>query len=153
MDPDRLAKLTEQQRLCLRHVYAHMTSKEIARLLGIEPNSVDQHIKSAMRILGAPNRRAAARMLSDYEARERGGPGGGGARESLSMREDQDGFDAAQPFRRPFRPPLPIWGTRPRDLNAWQRLGWIFVVMLMIALTFGVFLAGLEALSRFDRAN
>ena len=53
MDAKRLARLTEQQRLCLRYVYAHMTSKEIAPLLGIEPNSVDQHIKAAMRVLDA----------------------------------------------------------------------------------------------------
>lgn len=69
MTPQRLARLTEQQRICLRHVYAHKTSKEIAPLLGIEPGSVDQHIKAAMRTLDVPDRRTAARLLAEHEAR------------------------------------------------------------------------------------
>jgi DNA-binding CsgD family transcriptional regulator len=67
MTPQRLARLTEQQRICLRHVYAHKTSKEIAPLLGIEPGSVDQHIKAAMRTLGVGDRRTAARLLAEQE--------------------------------------------------------------------------------------
>jgi DNA-binding CsgD family transcriptional regulator len=67
MERDPLARLTEQQRTCLRLVYAHLTSKQIAPMMGIEPGSVDQHIKAAMRVLGAPDRRTAARMLADRE--------------------------------------------------------------------------------------
>jgi DNA-binding CsgD family transcriptional regulator len=65
-------RLTEQQRTCLRHVYAHRTSKEIAPLLGIEPGSVDQHIKAAMRTLGVGDRRTAARLLAEHEADQDG---------------------------------------------------------------------------------
>jgi DNA-binding CsgD family transcriptional regulator len=67
MSPERLGRLTEQQRICLRHVYAHKTSKEIAPLLRIEPGSVDQHIKAAMRVLGVADRRTAARLLAEHE--------------------------------------------------------------------------------------
>jgi DNA-binding CsgD family transcriptional regulator len=67
MSPNRIARLTEQQRICLRHVFAHKTSKEIAPLLGIEPGSVDQHIKAAMRTLGVGDRRSAARLLAEHE--------------------------------------------------------------------------------------
>ena len=67
MSPDRLSRLTEQQRACLRYVYAHKTSKEIAPHLGIEPGSVDQHIKAAMKTLGVGDRRTAARLLADHE--------------------------------------------------------------------------------------
>jgi DNA-binding CsgD family transcriptional regulator len=67
MTPNRLDRLTEQQRICLRHVYAHKTSKEIAPLLGIEPGSVDQHIKAAMKTLGVTERRTAARLLAEHE--------------------------------------------------------------------------------------
>lgn len=69
MEREPLARLTEQQRTCLRLVYAHLTSKQIAPMLGIEPGSVDQHIKAAMRILGVADRRTAARMLAEHEAR------------------------------------------------------------------------------------
>jgi DNA-binding CsgD family transcriptional regulator len=143
MNANRLARLTEQQRVCLRLVFAHMTSKEIAPQLGIEPGSVDQHIKAAMRTLDVPDRRSAARMLAEFE---------GMAQPALVMREEQKGFEA-----RPVRPaglrlPLPFWGVRPADLTPLQRLAWIFALMMAIAFAFGVFLAGLEALSRIGRA-
>jgi len=178
MDPNRIARLTDQQRICLRLVYSHMTSKEIAPRLGIEPNSVDQHIKAAMRVLGVGDRRTAARMLAEHEGawaarslvyqsldvatapdpltfplptesdwQQRG------TRAAGTMREEQAAFEAA-PLHRPpiFPPPLPFWGGRPGDLSALQRLGWIFAIMLAIALTFGMFMAGVEALSRLGRA-
>ena len=72
MHRDRLSRLTEQQRTCLRYVYAHLTSKEIAPILGIEPGSVDQHIKAAMRVLDVGDRRTAARLLAEHEQREQG---------------------------------------------------------------------------------
>ncbi len=178
MDADRLARLTEQQRACLRLVSANMTSKEIAPYLGIEPGSVDQHLKAAMRILGVGDRRAAARLLAEHEGRllfqplvyqspelelaphpatlagssesaEWRGPLGG------AMQEEQADFEAiASPSRsNRFRPPLPIRGGKPSDLSALQRLGWIFAIMLAIAFSFGVFLAGLEALSRLGRSG
>src|SRR3954471_13150367 len=68
MNEEHLARLTDKQRACLRLVYAHMSSKEIAPRLGVEPGTVDQYIKAAMRILGVADRRAAARMLAEHEA-------------------------------------------------------------------------------------
>jgi DNA-binding CsgD family transcriptional regulator len=68
MDSLRISRLTDRQRLCLRLVHAHLSSKEIATRVGIEPGTVDQHIKAAMLILGVCDRRAAARMLADHEA-------------------------------------------------------------------------------------
>src|SRR3954466_5134224 len=69
MDHRNVARLTEQQRACLRFVYARTTSKEIAPRMGIEPGSVDQHIKAAMRVLGVSDRRTAARLLAEDDAR------------------------------------------------------------------------------------
>lgn len=146
MDVERLERLTEQQRACLRMVYLHMTSKEIAPRLGIEPGSVDQHIKAAMRTLGVGERRTAARLLAEHE-----GAGEKGAGAALAMREEQAGFEGVTPPRG-LRLPLPIWGGKPSDLGPLRRLAWIFAIMLMVALSFGVFLAGLEALSRVGRA-
>jgi hypothetical protein len=68
------------------------------------------------------------------------------------MREEQAAFEAVPQSRSKwFRLPLPVRGGRPGDLNALQRLGWIFGMMLLIAFAFGVFLAGMEALSRLGR--
>ena len=131
-----------------------------------------------MRILGVDRRRDAARILAEAEGTEsypplvypprdiatapdpatlpastENGRQQHGAVSVGVMREEQTVFEAAPLLRsRGFRLPLPIWGGRPSDLSLLQRLGWIFAVMLMIALTFGVFLAGVEALSRLGRA-
>lgn len=177
MEKDRVARLSEGQRECLRMVYRHMETKEIARELGISPDGVTQRIKTAMRILGVDRRRDAARILAEAEGTEPYPPlvypprdiaidpdpatiaasieSGRQDYDAVSvgaMREEQSAFEAA-PLLRPrrFRLPLPIWGGKPSDLNSLQRMGWVFAVMLMIAFMFGVFLAGLEALSRLGR--
>jgi DNA-binding CsgD family transcriptional regulator len=169
---DRVAKLTEGQREVLRMVYRHMETKEIARELGISPDGVTQRIKAAMRTLGVNKRRDAAHLLAEaeesdayprrvYPPREVAilpdpgtfAPSTEGGWQSGSsdgvMREEQAAF-VAPGLPRPSLP-LPLWGVKPNDLSALQRLGWIFAVMLMIAFTFGVFVAGVDALSRIGR--
>jgi len=44
-----------------------MSSKEIAQQLGLSHRTVDQYINQAARLLGASNRREAARMLAFLE--------------------------------------------------------------------------------------
>jgi DNA-binding CsgD family transcriptional regulator len=171
MDAQRLARLTEGQRTCLRMVFMHMSSKDIARELGISPHTVDQRLKTAIQILGVDGRIEAARMFARHE--------GGGTYQPLvyqspdiaavpampfpgfvdrgeadvhpdrAMREDQAGFDVAFPkSRSSVSLPLPIGGSRPDDLKPLQRLCWAIAIMFGVALTFGVFVAGVEALSR-----
>ncbi len=177
MTRDPVARLTEGQREVLRRVNRHLETKEIARELGISPDGVNQRIKAAMRILGVNRRRDAALILAEAEGQTLYPPlvhppqdiafaaepatfdpstESGREREPVSsgaMREEQAAFRVVPQLRfRRFRLPLPIWGGRPGDLNSLQRLGWIFAVMLAIALAFGVFLAGMEALSRLGRA-
>lgn len=152
MDPDRLARLTEQQRACLRFVFAHLTSKEIAPHLGIAPNSVDQHIKAAMRTLGTSDRRAAARMLAEHEG---AGPGSPltfptpdvGVLETVAMREDQAAFGAVPPSV----PWVPVTDGRPNNAGLLRRLVWIAVIAIGIALSFGALVSAIEALTRLAR--
>lgn len=177
MTRERVDRLTEGQREVLRRVNRHMETKEIARELGISPDGVNQRVKAAMRILGVSRRRDAALMLAEAEGQEHYQPlvypprdiafGSDPAtfepstesgREQMpvsigAMREEQAAFQAAPQQPRPgrLRLPLPLWGGRPGDLSGLQRLGWIFGVMLMVAFAFGVFLAGMEALSRLGR--
>ena len=63
-----LEQLTERQRDCLRLVLSGHNSKGIARLLGISPLTVDQHLKAAIRILRVSSRGEAARMLAAHES-------------------------------------------------------------------------------------
>lgn len=171
MDPKRIARLTEQQRACLRYVYAHLTSKEIAPLMGIEPGSVDQHIKAAMKTLGVSDRRTAARLYAEQEGRQDGSrlaypsldlppasdlspfgppiesgwqPGGlsGGA-----MREQQASFRIAMSGGLPILP-LPTGTTKPGDLNWLTRLAWIAAIAIGVALAFGALVSAIEALGR-----
>jgi DNA-binding CsgD family transcriptional regulator len=67
-DPVRLAKLSEGQKACLRLVYAHMSSKDIARDLGISPHTVDARLRAAIHTLGVATRVEAARQLATAEA-------------------------------------------------------------------------------------
>lgn len=60
-----IEKLSAAQVETLRHVYAHQNSKEIARLMGVSPHTVDARIKSAIRILGVSTRIEAARIVHD----------------------------------------------------------------------------------------
>ncbi len=63
-----LALLTDGQRDCLRLVYNHMTSKDIARILNVSPHTVDMRLRTAMRTLNVTNRIEAARLLVQEES-------------------------------------------------------------------------------------
>jgi DNA-binding CsgD family transcriptional regulator len=175
MDPNRIARLTEQQRACLRHVYAHLTSKEIAPLMGIEPGSVDQHIKAAMKTLGVGDRRTAARLFAEHEGRDESPAvayppldpaspsdhynfvppivSGWQPHESAggSMREEQAFFRVATASGSPtFQ--FPIGSSKPGDLNWTTRLMWIAVIAIGVALAFGALVSAMEALGRLTQA-
>jgi DNA-binding CsgD family transcriptional regulator len=175
MDSNRISRLTEQQRACLRYVYAHLTSKEIAPLMGIEPGSVDQHIKAAMKTLGVGDRRTAARIFAEHEAREDVAPlayqpfnpapppnsynfvppivSGWQPNEPAggSMREEQAFFRVATPSGSPtFQ--LPLGSSKPGDLNWATRLVWIAVIAIGVALAFGALVSAIEALSRLTHS-
>lgn len=60
--PDRINKLSDGQRDCLRLVAENRSSKEIARILAISPHTVDQRLKKATAILAVESRFEAARM-------------------------------------------------------------------------------------------
>jgi DNA-binding CsgD family transcriptional regulator len=59
--------LTEAERDCLRLVFQHMTSKDIARQLGVSPHTVDMRLRQAIRKLEVTNRIEAARALVHTE--------------------------------------------------------------------------------------
>lgn len=67
-DTARLAKLSEGQKECLRRVYRHMSSKDIARELGISPHTVDARLRAAIHSLGVASRTEAALRLAAHEA-------------------------------------------------------------------------------------
>jgi DNA-binding CsgD family transcriptional regulator len=64
----RVTLLTEAERDCLRLVYQHMTSKDIARQLGVSPHTVDMRLRQSIRKLEVSSRIEAARALVTEEA-------------------------------------------------------------------------------------
>ncbi len=170
MDKNSVARLSEGQRECLRMVYRHMETKEIARELGISPDGVTQRIKAAMRILGVDRRRDAALILAEAEGIEAypplvypprdiaAAPQTGtmaasteGERQSgfsgEAMREDQAAFWTA-PRSPESAMRFPIGGAGPDDLGIWIRLAWIAGITIGIALAFGALITGVEGLTR-----
>lgn len=133
MDAERIARLSEGQRICLRMVLRHMSSKEIARALGISRHTVDQRLRLAMQTLQAANRIDAARALAEHE-----------------------GTDAYQSFvhQPPDIDPLTA-GTEASSPKTSEgsvdgglrKLGWSLAIIAAAATFFGVLFIALNALS------
>jgi len=70
VDEQAIEKLTDRQKDCLRLVGQGFTSKEIGRALDLSPSTVDNHVNSAVQVMGTSNRGAAARALAAYEVRQ-----------------------------------------------------------------------------------
>lgn len=61
-------QLTARQQEVLDCLASHMTSKEIARTLGISPSMVDQHLRAISNKLGGLPRRELARLQTGRSA-------------------------------------------------------------------------------------
>jgi len=133
MESDRLARVPEGQRACLRLVLRHMSSKEIGRTLGISSHTVDQRLKQAMRTLGASSRVEAARMLAALE-------GGAGYQPLVYQMADIDPEPASP------APSLP----EVHD-DRWKRLRWIGLVAIGAAVGLAALFTFLNQLSEFTR--
>ncbi len=68
VDKKKLERLSERQKDCLRLVAAHLTSKEIARQLGVSRFTVDQRLDTARRTLGVSSRKEAALLFARFES-------------------------------------------------------------------------------------
>lgn len=64
---ERIGRLSDKERECLRLVYEHLTSKHIAQRLGIGKTSVDTYIVRACSKLDVNDRKVAASLLAQYE--------------------------------------------------------------------------------------
>lgn len=143
-----IERLSPRQRECLRLIWERQaTSKEIAAELGISANTVNGYIAEAVELLGARDRRDAARLV--YGGAPRIDSGGEEARVSPST---DDGAGVAPSTR--DMSVSPPWRTRHQQRNAMtlaQTLGWIAVIALgsLMALALSASIgAGLPAVWR-----
>ncbi len=167
----RVARLTPGQFDCLRLVDEHLSSKEIAVRLKISPHTVDQRIRQSLQILGVERRAQAARLVAQHggeayqrlihqspyiEAPDAAGDASGAVSTQIrhadrAGRAGTAGFLTEQRSAN-FRPFLQLpFATRsnPRnEMSVGQRLFWIAAIAMGTAFSAGMYLAGLESLSR-----
>lgn len=165
----RIKRLTAGQLDCLRLVAEHFSSKEIAVELGISSHTVDQRIRQSLHILGVQRRSQAARLVARqagpyqrliHQSPHIAAPSATGHPEAAVSQQirhaDRAGRAGDASFlteQRPaFRPSLqPPFATRsnPRnEMSVGQRLFWIVAIAIGAAFSAGMYLAGLESLSR-----
>jgi DNA-binding CsgD family transcriptional regulator len=141
----RAEQLTDSQTRCLRLVSQGMSSKEIAKVTGLSPRTVDQYVNKAALTLGASSRREAARILNFAESDE-----------SKKLQLQSQGLaDLAQPGTIPSggsnqqirgnarRLPrwLPPLGGKRHDLTSAETVGEIVKAALIAAIAFGSIVA------------
>ena len=169
-DFGRVSRLSQGQLDCLRLVDQHLSSKEIAVELGISSHTVDQRIRLALQILGVDRRSQAARLVAqEHGPYQRlihqsphieGDPDPGQSNEAVGFQirhADRAGKAGGSGFITEQKPgsnwsslPLPF-ATRshPRnELSVGQRLLWIVLIAIGSMFAAGMYLAGLESLSR-----
>ena len=168
VDP-RVARLSKGQVDCLRLVNEHLSSKEIAAELGISPHTVDQRIRGALQILGVERRAQAARIVAaetgPYQRLIHQPPHIGGSAPGEQPEEaigiqirhaDRTGgigataFDTEQRVepRSPLFLPIATRSHPENRMSVGQRLAWIVVIAIGSTFGAGMYLAGLESLSR-----
>jgi DNA-binding CsgD family transcriptional regulator len=69
-----LARLTDNEKECLRRRLQQQTAKEMALELGVSPHAVEKRLKMARAKLGLSSSLEAARLLTTAEAYQRTGP-------------------------------------------------------------------------------
>ena len=168
----RVARLTAGQLECLGLVYQHLNSKEIAGRLSISSHTVDQRIRQALHILGVERRSEAARMVAEagilpraYQRLIHQPPHIDGTCDDDHQDEaishqirhadraggtGETGFETEQ--RSQLRSPLVLpFATTSHPSNGMSdglKLTWIVIIAIGAAFSAGMFLAGLESLSR-----
>ena len=161
---EAVASLSPMQKTCLRLVYDHLQSKEIARQLGLSRYTVESHIKNARARLGATSRLEAARMLVAIEGDSSPPLQASSPPIAIVTTPDhashhQGNTGVTPQSDRRLRPlgsdgtlyqllPLPKrWGER-NDLTSTQRLWQMMIIIGFICLSLGAVVTSLEALGR-----
>jgi DNA-binding CsgD family transcriptional regulator len=169
-----VARLSPGQIECLLLVHQHHNSKEIAVRLGISPHTVDQRIRGALEKLGVERRGEAARMVAaalspEDEAYQRlihqsphiDPAFAFGHQESAVSHQirhadragevDPPGVNTEQRpigFGSPLQLPFATRSHPSNEMSVGLRLLWITLIAIGAAFSAGMYLAGLESLSR-----
>jgi DNA-binding CsgD family transcriptional regulator len=136
---NRMDRLTDRQKDCLSFVGQGYTSKEIGRLLGLSPSTVDNHVLAAMQVLDAPSRAAAARAFVGHDDRQKipsQSPALADLANTATMHPVAEASSWARLGKFAFQLP-PIGGQR-NDLDWTERT---FRILQVAVLSLGIFLS------------
>lgn len=151
MTPDRIESLSKRQRECLRGVAQLKAAGEIATELKIATTTVNSYVADAVRLLGARNRREAARALTTYEGQH---PEKHRGDETRVAGEAVDAPPIVPPGTiAPVPSPERAWwerlpirrkGQADSDLSVASRLLWIPALAVFLEVGFGMLMTGLQ---------
>lgn len=136
VEDDPTTRLTDRQRECLRLVGQLKKTEQIAGELGIAPSTVNTHIERAVALLGAANRRDAARMVLVSDTRPEKSP------------TEIDRLPETPPPS-PTLPPPDALGRRRNDLTWGQRLGLALLALVLMCIGLAGLGAAIEQLSHW----
>lgn len=175
IDPESpVARLSQGQIECLLLVDRHHSSKEIAVQLGISPHTVDQRIRGALEKLGVERRGEAARLVADavsadnpaYQRLIHQSPhidphvvtGHQEGTVRTQIRHADRAGEASPPgnlteqspagFGSPLQLPFATRSHPSNEMSVGLRLVWIVLIAMGATFSAGMYLAGLESLSR-----
>jgi DNA-binding CsgD family transcriptional regulator len=169
-----IARLSQGQIECLLLVDRHHSSKEIAVRLGISPHTVDQRIRGALEKLGVERRGEAARMVADAVSPEDPAyqrlihqspyidlhiePGHEDSTVRTQIRHADRAGEANPPgnlteqspagLGSPLQLPFATRSHPSNEMSVGLRLVWIVLIAMGATFSAGMYLAGLESLSR-----
>lgn len=134
-----IARLSTRQLACLRLVAELKKTEQIAAELGISPSTVNTHIERAVTMLGAANRREAARLVT----------------QSLPQSPIKSPTETLRLAERHDTPPFVQAaavggkGRQRNDLSWEQRLGLALLALAMLCIALAGLGAAIEQLSRW----
>ena len=169
-----VARLSQGQIECLLLVDRHHNSKEIANRLGISPHTVDQRIRGALEKLGVERRGEAARLVADaispddatYQRLIHQSPyidlptpiGHEDSTVRTQIRHADRAGEASPPGNlteqspvgsgSPLQLPFATRSHPSNEMSVGLRLVWIVLIAMGATFSAGMYLAGLESLSR-----
>lgn len=169
-----VARLSKGQIECLLLVDQHHSSKEIAVRLGISPHTVDQRIRGALEKLGVDRRGEAARLVAAALAKQdpayqrlihqspyidlHVSAEHQDSTVCTSIRHADRAGEAGPPghlteqspggFSSPLQLPFATRSHPSNEMSVGLRLMWIVLICMGATFSAGMYLAGLESLSR-----
>ena len=124
--------LTRRQMECMQLVRNGLTSKQIARELGISPRTVDQHIAAVIDLLQVNNRMAAVTRLQELELANQGEPGGDFPYQpSLVSDDERAGPSDAPKIQTDLPAILPALGGKANAAPPEQRVRWMVRIAIL----------------------